>query len=104
MKDLSRTKLAEATRQRRKAYNNKPLQTGGIITVAQARTMVQKQEENERAKAEAILQRLDEKEKRLHQKVANEAAKKAREWRNKGILNLLYIIDKEGGGRLLKRV
>jgi hypothetical protein len=38
--------------------------------------MVQKQEENERAKAEAILQHLDE---RLHQKVANEAAKKAGE-------------------------
>jgi hypothetical protein len=62
--------------------------------------MVQKQGENERAKAEAILQRL---EKRLHQKAANEAAKKAREWRNKVILNLLYTINKEGGGRLLKR-
>jgi hypothetical protein len=28
-------------------------------------------QENEQAKAEAILQRLDEKEKRLHQKAAN---------------------------------
>jgi ATP-dependent protease HslVU (ClpYQ) peptidase subunit len=65
--------------------------------------MVQKQEENERAKAEAVLQRLDEKEKRLHQKAANKAVKKAREWRNKGTLRLLYIVDKKGGGRLLKR-
>lgn len=79
IKDLNRTRLAETTRQRQKAYNNKTLQTGGVITIAQARAMVQKQEENERAKAKAVLQRLDDKEKRLHQKVANKAAKKARE-------------------------
>ena len=65
--------------------------------------MVQKQEENERVKAKAVLQRLDKKEKRQYQKAANEAAKKAREWRNKGTLGLLYIVDKKGGGRLLKR-
>ena len=65
--------------------------------------MVQRQQENERAKAEAVLQRLNEKEQKLHQKAANETAKKAREWRNKGTLGLLYIIDREGGGRFLKR-
>ena len=65
--------------------------------------MVQKHEVNERAKAEEVLRRLDEKEKKQHQKQVNETAKKAREWRNKGILGLLYIVDKEGGGRWLKR-
>ena len=65
--------------------------------------MVQKIEENERAKVEALLKRLDEKEKKQYQKWANKTAKKAREWRNKGILGLLYIVDKEGGGRWLKR-
>ena len=41
--------------------------------------MVQKHEENERVKAEAVLKRLDEKEKKQYQKWANETAKKARE-------------------------
>ena len=103
MKDLNRSKLAEEIRQKRRAYNNKPLQTGGVLTVAHARAMVQRQEEDERAKAEAVLQRLDEKERKLHQKASNEAAKKAREWRNKGIIKPVYIVDREGSGRYLIR-
>jgi hypothetical protein len=56
MKDLNRSKLAEEIRQKRKAHKNKPLQTGGVLTVTHARVMVQRQEENERTKAEAIFQ------------------------------------------------
>lgn len=103
MKDLNRSKLAEETRQKRRAYNNRPLQTGGVLTVAHARAMVQRQVEDERAKAEAVLQRLNEKERKLHQKASNEAAKKAREWRSKGTLKPIYIVDREGGGRHLIR-
>jgi len=65
--------------------------------------MVQRQEKDKRAKAEAVLQRLDEKERKLYQKASNEAAKKAREWRNKGIIKPAYIVDKEGSGRYLIR-
>ena len=101
MKDLNCTKLAEETRYRRKAYSNRTIQTGGILTVANARVMVQKQVEDERAKAEAVIRRLDEKEKKQRQKVINEAAKKAREWRKKGVLKPMYIVDREGGGRCL---
>lgn len=79
------------------------MQTSGVITVAQARAMVQKLEENQGTKAEAVLKTTQREREKPYQKAANETAKRAREWRNKGALGLLYIVDREGGGRFLKR-
>ena len=55
IKDLNWSKLVEETRQKRRAYNNRPLQIGGVLTIAHARATVQRQEEDKRAKAEAML-------------------------------------------------
>jgi len=55
MKDLKRTKLAESVRQNQRAYSNRPLQTGGVLTVTEGRAMVEKFKEDERSKAEALI-------------------------------------------------
>ena len=65
--------------------------------------MVEHFKEDERAKTEALIKRLDEKLHKQHEKWYFKAAKKARDWRMKGKLDLLYVIDKPGNGRYLKR-
>ena len=65
--------------------------------------MVEKFKEDKRAKAEAGIKRLNEKLCKQHQKWVFEAAKKAREWRMNSILKPLYIADKPGGRRCLRR-
>ena len=80
MRDLKRTKLAEEIRQQQKAYSKRPLQTGGVLPVSEGRAMVEHFKEDERAKAEALIKRLDEKLHKQHEKWYFEAAKKARDW------------------------
>ena len=50
-RDLSRTKKAEEAIRRRRALNNKPLKTGGRLTVAEGRQIVGKNVIDEVAKA-----------------------------------------------------
>ena len=103
MRDLKQTKLAEEIHQQQKAYSKRPLQTGGVLPVSERHAMVQHFKEDERAKTEALIKRLDEKLHKQHEKWFFEAAKKARDWRMKGKLGLLYIIDKPGNEHYLKR-
>ena len=68
MRDLKRTKLAESIRASQKAYSNRPLQAGGILPVHEGRAMVEIFKEDDHAKAEALIKRLDEKLKKQQQK------------------------------------
>jgi len=103
MKDLGQSQLAEQARQARKADQNRPLKAGGVLTVQDGRAMVEKVKEDKRAKAEATIRRLDERYYKATKRAFFDAAKKARDWRLKGVLKPLYIIDRQGCGRCLRR-
>ncbi|KJZ69554.1 hypothetical protein HIM_11047 [Hirsutella minnesotensis 3608] len=80
-RDLGRTRLAEKTRQLRRAMKNRPLQSGGVLTVAQGRHMAARKEEIEfqraQRKVEASRARYDKALKGWYL----EAAKRARAMR-----------------------
>ena len=80
MRDLKQIKLAEKIHQQQKIYSKRPLQTEGVLPVSEGRAMVEHFKEDERAKAEALIKRLDEKLHKQHEKWYFEAAKKARDW------------------------
>jgi hypothetical protein len=105
MRDLSRTRLAEQMRSERARYNTsrQSLQTGGILTMEDGRQMVRQTEDDERAKAERLLRRLEEKDSKMRKKWVEAAAKMARAWRKGGKLKPLYIVDALGKGRELVR-
>jgi hypothetical protein len=105
MRDLSRTRLAEQMRSERARYNTsrRSLQTGGILTMEDGRQMVRQTEDDERAKAERLLRRLEEKDSKMRKKWVEAAAKMARAWRKGGKLKPLYIVDALGKGRELVR-
>ena len=46
--DLGRTRMAEEQRQARRRSSNRPLQTGGVLTVADGREMVERKKENDK--------------------------------------------------------
>jgi len=56
-----------------------------------------------RAKAEALIKRLDKKLKKQQQKWAFKTAKKARAWRINDRLQPMYVVDKPGSGHFLKQ-
>ena len=60
-RDLGRTKLAQETRRIQKAQKNVQLQTGGVLTVADGREMVQKRVESDVEKARKMVEAADQK-------------------------------------------
>jgi hypothetical protein len=62
MRDFSRTRLAEKMRSERAMYSRRSLQSGGTLTVEEWRHMVRQLDDDERAKAERLLKRLEEKD------------------------------------------
>ena len=100
MKDLSRTRMAEELRKKRKTGRNRPLQHGGVITVADGREMVRRSDHKE--EEEAATQMLDRVATRRHnamKRAFEAAAEAARKRRLEGALKPLYIVDSNGGGR-----
>jgi len=79
MRDLKQIKLAEKICQQQKIYSNRPLQTGDVLPVSEGHAMVEHFKEDEHAKAEALIKRLDEKLHKQHEKWYFEAAKKAQD-------------------------
>jgi len=67
-RDLSRTRLAEKTRSERAMYGRRSLQSGGILTVEDGRHMVRQSDDDERAKTERLLKRLEEKDSKMRKK------------------------------------
>ena len=103
LRDLGRTRLAEQTAKRRRSMKNKQLQSGGVLTVAQARNMVQEMQDNDVAKARRVVDRAERQYRNGCRKCFMEAAKISRRWRLEGRLQPMYVIDDEGCGRLLRR-
>jgi len=65
--------------------------------------MVHQLDDDERAKAERLLKRLEEKDLKMRRKWVDAAAKIARTWRREGKLRPLYIVDACGKGQELVR-
>jgi hypothetical protein len=67
----SRTRLAEQMRSERARYSTsrRSLQSGGILTVEDGRHMVRQTDDDEQAKAERLLNRLEEKDSKMRKKV-----------------------------------
>jgi hypothetical protein len=101
MRDLSRTRLAEQMRCERARYSRRSLQSGGILTVEEGRHMVRQIDDDERAKAERLLEKAGLEN--ATKKWVDAAAKIARVWRKEGKLKPLYIVDAYGKGRELVR-
>lgn len=102
-RDLARTKLAERVQKQRRAMKNSSLQSGGVLTVAEGRQMVQQREEDQLAKAKRLVEAAELKARNARKRWYFEAAKEARKWRLTGRLDPVEVVDKEGGRRLLKR-
>jgi hypothetical protein len=66
MRGLSRTRLAEQMRSERASHNRRSLQYGAILTVAEeGRHMIRQSDYDERAKAERLVKRLEEKDSKV---------------------------------------
>lgn len=102
-RDLGRTKLAERVNKSRRAQKNYHLQTGGVLTVADGREMVQKKANNEIEKARKIVQRYEDQQRREIKKWWFAAASLARKWRLSGILPRCEVWDATAGCRMLVR-
>jgi hypothetical protein len=102
-RDLARTKLAEDVARRRRSTKNHVLQSGGVLTVAQGREMVRQKEQSEEERARQLILAAEKRRKNAAKRVFEDSAKIARKKRLSGELEPLYIIDKLGGGRMLRR-
>ena len=75
-------------------YNRRSVQSGGTLTIQEGRHMVQQLDDDERAKAERLLKRLEEKDLKMRRKWVDATAKIARmyihTWRREGKLRPLY--------------
>ncbi|KHO01873.1 transposase [Metarhizium album ARSEF 1941] len=95
-RDLGRTKAAQLLSQRRRAHKYHALQTGGVLSVDNAREMV-KQNENDRLDtARRVVEAADKRRHNHAKRTFFEAAKKARKWRLDSVLDLLEIWDEKG--------
>ncbi|KAK9443864.1 hypothetical protein MAN_10845, partial [Metarhizium hybridum] len=95
--------MAEELRKQRKAGKNRPLQHGGVITVADGRKMVRQSDHKEEDAARQMLERVAKRRHNAMKRAFEAAAKAARKRRLEGILEPLYIVDSIGGGRHLRR-
>ena len=102
-RDLSRTKLAEHVKNSRRVMKNYHLQTGGVLTVAEGRNMVQRKANDEVDKARRTVQRHEDQALRVAKKVWFDAAKQARALRLSGKLPRCEIIESGVGRRMLVR-
>lgn len=102
-RDLSKTKKAERANQLRRASKNKPLKSGGILTVEEGRRMSDKAGADEIARARRLVEAAEKKAHNNAKKVFFEAAKKARSWRISGQLKPLEIWDSNRGYRVVRR-
>ncbi|KJZ70465.1 hypothetical protein HIM_10137 [Hirsutella minnesotensis 3608] len=102
-RDLGRTKMAERVQKQRKAMKNIKLQSGGVLSVAQGREMVQQREDDQIAKARKVVEDAEKKAHNARKRWFEEAAKKARQWRASGRLERVEVCDSERGTRWLKR-
>jgi hypothetical protein len=75
---------------------NRPLQTGGILSVHDARKMVQQKVVDDVERARQVVEAADKKAHNYTKRVFFEAAKKARKWRLNSILKPLEIWDEKG--------
>lgn len=95
-RDLGRTRKAELISKQRRAVKNRPLQTGGVLSVANARMMVEKKVVDEVQRARAVVEAAEKKAYNYAKKVFFEAAKLARLRRRLGLLESLVITDEKG--------
>lgn len=102
-RDLGRTKMAERIQQQRKAMKHVQLRSGGVLSVAQGREMVQQKGEDQVAKARQVLEAAEIKAHNARKRWFEEAAKEARRWRASGKLKRAEVCDSERGTRWLKR-
>jgi hypothetical protein len=102
-RDLGRTQYAKKIQEQRRSLKNQPLQTGGILTVAEGRHMVQKKEENEVLRAQKIIEAAEQRAWNQRKRVFSEAAKKARNWYLTGRLSKAAIYETGYCCRYLKR-
>jgi hypothetical protein len=72
-------------------YSRWSLQSGRTLTIEDGRHMVRHLDDDERAKAERLQKRLEEKDLKMHKKWVEPAAKIAFAWRKEGKLKPLYI-------------
>jgi hypothetical protein len=103
-RDLQRTKMAENIANRRRLQKNRPLQSGGVLTVAQARRKVKFREDYELAKARRLVEAAEQKERNKMKRFAADVAKEARKWRLTGRLEPAEVVEEVGKIRLLRRV
>jgi len=102
-RDLQRTKMAEDIANRRRLQKNRPLQSGGVLTVAQARRMVKVREDDELAKARRVVQAAEQRAHNKIKRIYADAAKEARKWRLTGRLGPAEVVEEVGKIRLLCR-
>ncbi|KAF5132924.1 hypothetical protein E5D57_003546 [Metarhizium anisopliae] len=103
MRDLARTKMAEDLRKQRKVGKNRPLQSGGVITVSDGRRMVRQSDKNALEAARLMVERAATRSRNALKRQFEATAKIARKKRLDGVLEPLYIVDAEGCGRYLRR-
>lgn len=101
-RDLGRTKKAKIMAQRRRAMKNRPLQSGGTLSVEEARKMVVQRDDEDLYKARKLVEAADRRDRNRFKKAFSEAAKTARKWRMDKVLDALEICD-EKGVRYLRR-
>lgn len=101
-RDFGRIKAAEEARRRRRIEKNVQLQSRGVLTIHDRRSIVQRKEEDALAKAMRVVAAAEEKAKKIVQRGYLKAAKKGRKLRLQGILKPLEVTD-EKGYRLLKK-
>jgi hypothetical protein len=102
-KDLSRTRAAEIASLRRRASKNRPLKTGGILSIKDGRRMVTQRAVDEYGLLKRRTEALDKKARNAAKKRFEDAAKKARKLRMEGRLSPLEVYDGSGVVRLLRR-
>ncbi|KID93241.1 transposase, partial [Metarhizium majus ARSEF 297] len=94
-RDLGRTKSAQILSQQRRAMKNRPLKTGGVLTVDDGREMVQQKVNNDISLARRVVKAAEKKHHNFAKRVFFEAAKKARQWRRTSVLDSLEIWDEK---------
>lgn len=102
-RDLRRTRLAEATARARRNMQNTPLQSGGVLTVAEGRAMVAQKKEDDLVKARKIVKAAELRAHNALKRAFAAAAKEARKWRLTGRLAPAEIVESQYGKRMLKR-
>jgi hypothetical protein len=96
--------MAEDIANRRRLQKNRPLQSGGLLTVAKARRIAKVREDDELAKARRVVQAAEQRARNKIKRVYADAAKEARKWRLTGRLGPAEVVEELGKLRLLRRI